>query len=84
MLGLRDRERGRREGGGRRKGRRLKKNANTLIKTDSIGRFCGAISYAFTTSRDIKYDEGLPSSLSFFNQFLFLQALALRMYSLMT
>ena len=52
------------------------------LKTDSIGRFCGAISYAFTTSRDIKYDEGLPSMPLV--QILFLQALALRIYSLMT
>ena len=53
-----------------------------LLKTDSIARFCGAISYAFTTNRDIKYDLGLPP-LSLL-QFLFLQALALRMYSLMS
>ena len=52
------------------------------LKSNSIGRFCGAISYAFTTSRDIKYDEGLPSMPLV--QILFLQALALRMYSLMT
>ena len=72
-MDLRERER---EGGGR------VKNANALIKTDSSGRFCGAISYAFTTSRDIKYDKGLPSLPLV--QLLFLQALALRMYSLMT